>query len=255
MLRVKPGFAPQTGSARVETMSDHTKKSQNETTRRNFLKSAAVTSAALSAPTFIPARVLGREGAPGANEEIIIGVIGTGNRANQLMDQVPPPGRIVALADCFKFRATETARKKKKPEWAIYQDYRQMFDKEKLDAVMIATPDHARTLPCIRAVQAGYDVYAEKPLTAYIQEGRILVDHVRKNNKIFQVGTQQRTMEINRFCCALVRDGKIGKVEQVSAVNYPGSRKYQQLPEEPVPATDDWDTWCGPTPLRPFNNK
>jgi predicted dehydrogenase len=222
--------------------------------RRDFLKAATAATVGIGVPTFIPARVLGRQGAPGANEEIILGVIGVGGRANQLIDQVPPPGRIVAAADCYLKRA-EDAASKRGVKWAIYQDYRQMFDKEKLDAVIIATPDHARTLPCIRAVQAGYDVYAEKPLTAYIKEGRILVDHVRKHNKIFQVGTQQRTMEINRFCCALVRDGKIGKLERVSAVNYPSSRKYQYLPEEPVPATDDWNTWCGPTALRPFNNK
>lgn len=223
-------------------------------TRRDFLKTAAVATTALGAPTFIPAHVLGRAGEPGANEQVVIGVIGTGGRANQLIDQVPAPGRIVAVADCYLQRAIDTAKKRNK-DWGTYQDYRQMFDKEKLDAVIIGTPDHARTLVCICAVQAGLDVYAEKPLTAYIREGRILVDHVRKQKRIFQVGTQQRTMEINRFCCEYIRDGKIGKVTQVSAVNYTKSRPYAELPEEPVPATDDWDTWCGPTALRPFNKQ
>jgi len=223
-------------------------------TRRDFLKTAAAATTALGAPTFIPARVLGREGSPSANEQIIIGAIGIGGRCNQLLDQVPEGARVVAVADCYVKRARDAAERRK-AKWAVYQDYRQMFDKEKLDAVIIATPDHARTLPCVRAVQAGLDVYAEKPLTAYIHEGRILVDHVRKNKRIFQVGTQQRTMEVNRFCCEFVRDGKIGKVKQVSAVNYPGPRKYEGLPEETVPAEDDWNTWCGPTPLRPFNNQ
>lgn len=232
------------------------KENENKagSTRREFLKTAAAATTALGAPTIIPARVLGREGGPSANEQIIIGVIGVGGRANQLIDQVPPPGRIVAASDCYLHRAREAAERRK-AKWGIYQDYLQMFDKEKLDAVIIATPDHARTLPCIRAVQAGFDVYAEKPLTAYIHEGRILVNHVRKHNRIFQVGTQQRTMAINRFCCAFVRDDKIGKVKQVSAVNYTSSRKYLPLPEEPIPATDDWNTWCGPTPLRPFNKQ
>ena len=229
-------------------------KNTTGSTRRAFLKTAAAATTAFGAPTFIPARVLGREGGPSANEQIIIGVIGTGGRANQLIDQVPPPGRIVAAADCYLQRATDSA-KRRNANWAVYQDYRQMFDKEKLDAVIIGTPDHARTLPCIRAVQAGLDVYAEKPLTVYIREGRILVDHVRKHNRIFQVGTQQRTMEVNRFCCQFVRDGKIGKLKQVSAVNYTGANIYHDLPEEPIPATDDWNTWCGPTPLRPFNNQ
>ncbi len=191
-----------------------------ESTRRDFLKTAAAATTVLGVPTFIPARVLGREGYPSANEQIIIGAIGIGGRCNQLLDQVPEGARVVAVADCYVKRARDAAERRK-AKWAVFQDYRQMFDKEKLDAVIIATPDHARTLPCVRAVQAGLDVYAEKPLTAYIHEGRILVDHVRKNKRIFQVGTQQRTMEVNRFCCEFVRDGKIGKVKQVSAVNYP----------------------------------
>jgi hypothetical protein len=223
-------------------------------TRREFIKTAAAATTALGAPTFIPARVLGREGVPSANEQVVIGAIGIGGRCNQLIDQVPAGGRIVAAADCYLQRATDAAQRRK-ANWAIYQDYRKMFDGEKLDAVIIATPDHARTLPCIRAVEAGLDVYAEKPLTVYIHEGRVLVNHVRKHKRIFQVGTQQRTMEVNRFCCEFVREGKIGKIKQVSAVNYTGANTYQGLPEEPIPPTDDWNTWCGPTELRPFNSK
>lgn len=223
--------------------------------RRTIVKgAAAAASAAIAAPMFVPARVLGREGAPGANEEILIGFIGCGNRAKQLMDQVPPPGRIVALADCYKVRTVDAAKEKNRPQWNLYQDDREMFEREKLDAVVVATPDHARTLPCIRAVQAGLDVYAEKPLTAYIREGRVLVDQVRKHQRVFQVGSQQRTMEINRFCCEFVRDGKLGKLKKVLAVNYTGPRPIEGLSEEPIPDGDDWATWCGPTELRPFNN-
>jgi predicted dehydrogenase len=226
----------------------------SQCTRRKFIKRAAATSTALALPTFVPARVLGREGLPGANEEILIGFIGTGGRARQLMDQVPEAGRIVAIADCYKQRLTETLDQKK-AKWSAYQDYREMFDHEKLDAVVVATPDHGRTLPCIRAMQAGLDVYAEKPLTAYIREGRLLVDAARKLSRVFQVGSQQRTMEINEFCCRYVREGKLGKLKKVQGVNYSGPVKYAGLPEEPIPDGDDWNTWCGPTPLRAFNNK
>jgi predicted dehydrogenase len=221
-------------------------------TRRTFLKQLSATSALLP---FVPGRLLAREGQPGANGEIRIGVIGTGGRSRQLMEQLPAPGKIVAIADCYQQRLTDTLNQFK-AEWPTYADYREMFDREHLDGVIVGTPDHARTLPCIRAVQAGLDVYAEKPLTAYIQEGRLLVDAVRKHNRIFQVGTQQRTMEINRFCCELVRDGGIGKVKVVQGVAYTGPRPYDaNLPEEPVPTGDNWDVWCGPTPLRPFNNQ
>jgi predicted dehydrogenase len=223
-------------------------------TRREFLKRSAAASTLLSAPMFVPSTVLGRDNTPSANEQVIIGAIGIGGRCNQLLDQVPAGGKVVAVADCYLQRAKDTVSRRK-VKWSVYQDYRQMFEREKLDAVIVATPDHARTLPCIRAVMAGLDVYAEKPLTAYIREGRILVDAVRKNNRVFQVGSQQRSMEINRFCCEFVRDGKLGKIKQVNGVNYGAPRKYTKLPEESIPPTDDWNTWCGPTELRPFNSQ
>jgi predicted dehydrogenase len=222
--------------------------------RRTFLKRAAAAGSVFAAPLFVRSSVLGRGNSVGANEEVLIGVIGVGGRARQLIDQIPAGGRVVALADCYLQRATDAANERS-TKWAVYQDYRQMFDREKLDAALIATPDHARTLPCIRAVQAGLDVYAEKPLTVYVREGRVLVDAVRKHNRIFQVGTQQRTMEINRFCCEFIREGKIGKVKSVSGVNYTGPRRYESLPEEPIPPGDDWNVWCGPTELRPFNSQ
>jgi predicted dehydrogenase len=222
--------------------------------RRDFLKRAAAAGSAFAAPGFIPAKVLGLEKGPVPSEQILIGVIGVGGRARQLIDQIPPAGRVVALADCYLQRAADAA-KERQPSWAVYQDYRQMLDREKLDAVLVATPDHTRTLPCIHALQAGLDVYAEKPLTAYVREGRVLVEAVRRNQRVFQVGTQQRTMEINHFCCEFIRSGKIGAIKNVSAVNYSGPRRYEGLPEEPIPATDDWNTWCGPTELRPFNNQ
>jgi predicted dehydrogenase len=225
-----------------------------QSSRREFLQRTVAAGSAVAVPTFVPGRVLGLENTPPPSEQILIGVIGVGGRSRQLMDQVPAGGRLVALADCYPKRAQDAANERKS-KWPVYQDYLEMFDKERLDAVIIGTPDHARTLPCIRAVQAGLDVYAEKPLTAYVREGRVLVDAVRRHKRIFQVGTQQRTMEINRFCCEYIRDGKIGTVEKVEGVNYPGPRRYEGLPEEPVPEGDDWNTWCGPTELRPFNNQ
>jgi len=228
-------------------------KNSQQSTRRTFLKQVTQASAVVAAPMFVPAKVLGRDGGLGANEQILIGVIGVGGRARQLIDQIPQGGRVIAAADCYFPRAADAARERQ-AKWAIYQDYRQMLDREKLDAVLVATPDHARTLPCIHAVQAGLDVYAEKPLTVYVREGRVLVEAVRKYRRVFQVGTQQRTMEINRFCCEMVREGKIGAVKLVSAVNYTGPSRYEGLPEEPIPEGDDWNMWCGPTELRPFNH-
>ncbi|MCA9258875.1 MAG: Gfo/Idh/MocA family oxidoreductase [Planctomycetales bacterium] len=221
--------------------------------RRHFIKRSLAACAATT--SLIGTQQSPTRAAVSPGEEIIIGFIGCGNGAKQLMEQVPSPGRIVAAADCFVPRAEEASRLRGDGKWAVYQDYRRMLDQERLDAVVVATPDHVRTLPCIHAVQAGLDVYAEKPLTAYVREGRRLVDEVRRNQRIFQVGSQQRTMEINRFCCEFVRQGRLGKITKVLGVNYPGPRPNVDLPEEAVPTGDDWDAWCGPTQLRPFNSQ
>ena len=222
--------------------------------RRRFLKRSLALGASVGVSKLLSTQVVGRETSISPNEQILIGFIGCGNRARQLMEQIPAPGRIVAVADCYLPRA-EQAAQDRNPKWNCYQDYRKMVDQEQLEAVVVATPDHARTLPCIHAVLAGLDIYAEKPLTAYVREGRVLVEAVRKHKRVFQVGTQQRSMEINRFCCEYIRSGKIGEIKKVSAVAYPGPRRYEELPEEEIPPGDDWNMWCGPAPLRPFNNQ
>ncbi|NLX13700.1 MAG: Gfo/Idh/MocA family oxidoreductase [Phycisphaerales bacterium] len=221
--------------------------------RRGLLQRGAAASVGLAAPYIIPSGVLAAPGRPGANDRIIIGFVGSGSRAQQLMDHVPAEGRIVAICDCFPQRYINTLKKKNK-EWNTYQYYQDMFEKENLDAVVVATTDHARVLPCIHACQAGLDIYAEKPLTLTIREGRILVDAVRKYERVFQVGSQQRTMEMNRFACELVRSGGIGKVKEVHGICYVGPRDYVNLPPQPIPEGNDWDVWQAQTEARPYNN-
>jgi len=221
--------------------------------RRRFLeRSVTIGATGLAMPYVIPSGVLAAPGQPGANDRIVIGFIGTGGRARQLMDHVPADGRIVAICDCYRQRYIETLQQKQ-TNWKTYQYHREMFDKENLDAVVVATPDHARVLPCIHACQAGLDVYAEKPLTLTIAEGRALVNAARKYKRVFQVGSQQRTMEMNRFACELVRTGGIGTIQAVLAVNYTGPRHYTGLPGQPIPDGDDWDLWQSRTESRPFN--
>ncbi len=223
--------------------------------RRKFLQQTSAAGAAVAAPMIVPATLLGRDDGTPPSEQIRIGVIGTGNRARQLMSQLPAPGKLIAIADCYEQKMIDVQTKLKQ-EFTRYTDYREMFDKEKLDAVIIATPDHGRSLPCIVACQAGLDVYAEKPLTTYIAEGRAVVNAARRYKRVFQVGTQQRTMELNRFCCDLVRGGGLGELKLVQVVNYTNSNLYpgvDELPEEEIPAGDNWDVWCGPTEVRPFN--
>ena len=111
--------------------------------------------------------------------------------------------------------------------------------------MIVATGDFQRVGPCIHACRAGKDVYAEKPLSLSVREGRALVQAVRRHDRVLQVGTQQRSMAINRLACALLREGKLGRIEEVRAINYSGPREAPAggLPAEPVPAGLDWDAW------------
>jgi predicted dehydrogenase len=208
----------------------------------------------LAVPYLVPRSVLAAPGKPGANDRIQIGVIGSGNRSSLLVAQTPEPGRIVAICDVDLGRAA-LFLKKLKANWPVVQDYRKLLDRKDIDGLIVGTTDHGRVLPCIHACQAGKDVYAEKPLTLTIGEGRVLVRAVRKYGRVLQVGSQQRSMAINRVACEFVRNGGLGKVHTVLGVNYPGPNRFPGLPQEKTPEGLDWDKWCGQTELRPYNRR
>ncbi len=190
----------------------------------------------------------------GANDRIRIGVIGAGNRSGLLIDQLPEEAEVVSIADCFLERC-EAARAKRQARWRIHQDYRRLLDEKDVDGVIASTTDHARVLVSIHACQAGKDIYAEKPLTLYVAEGRALVNAVREHNRILQVGSQQRSMAMNQLACTFVRNGGLGKLHFVQGACYPSSRPAPPLPEEPKPDTLNWDVWLNQTPARPYNKK
>ena len=201
-----------------------------------------------AAPLFLPRRVFG------ANDRIRVGVIGAGGRANLLIDQLPPGAEIVAVADCYPKRADE-AVSRRKANWSVHHDHRALLDLKDIDGVIVATADHQRVLCAIHACQAGKDVYAEKPLTLYIAEGRALVKAARRYDRVFQVGSQQRSMAMNRVACEFVRSGGLGKLLFVQGVNYPPSVEVPQLVEQPVPDGLNWDLWLSQAPLRPYHSK
>jgi predicted dehydrogenase len=225
-------------------------------TRRQFLDTTAKTLAAgaIGAPLFVARRALAAPGKTGANDRITVGAIGVGGRASLLLQQLPESAQIVALSDCNLPRA-EGFKAKTKGEWPIYQDYRKLLDRKDLDAVIVATGEFQRVLPCIYACQAGKDVYAEKPLTLYVREGRALVEAVRRHGRVLQVGSQQRSMAVNRVACELIRSGGLGKVLEIRAINYGGAEAApaQGLPARDLPAGLDWNMWLNQAAERPFN--
>lgn len=223
--------------------------------RRHFLKSCVgAVSTVFAVPTIIPRHVLGGAGVPGANERIAVGAIGVGGRATLLLQQLPEAGRIVALSDCNLPRA-ESYKANAQADWPLYQDYRQLLDRQDIDAVIVATGEFQRIVPCIHACQAGKDVYAEKPLSLYVREGRALVTAARQHQRVVQVGTQQRSMEVNRVACELIRNGGLGKIREVRAVNYSGAEASPDtpFPETAVPAGLDWNMWLNQAAWRPFH--
>lgn len=192
--------------------------------------------------------------ASGPNEKLRVGAIGVGGRASLLLEQLPEGADIVALCDVNVPRA-HAFREKKGANWPIYVDYRRILDRADIDAVIVGTGEFQRVLPCIHACQAGKDVYAEKPLTLYVAEGRALVKAARRHDRVVQVGTQQRSMEINRLACEFVRNGGLGKLLEVRAVNY-GSSSPTPTPlpaEEPIPTGLDWSAWLNQAAERPFS--
>jgi predicted dehydrogenase len=212
--------------------------------RRTWL---AATGAVLSAAT--AARGMARQ--PG--DRIRVGAIGVGGRGRLLLEQLPQTAELVAICDCNLSRAEEFT-KQRGGGWEVCQDYRRLLDRADIDAVIMATGDFQRALPCIHACQAGKDVYAEKPLTLTVAEGRAIVNAARRHQRVFQVGTQQRSMTINRLACEFVRDGGLGRLREVRAVNYQGPRDHPEPwpVAEPVPAGLDWNAWLNQAAERPF---
>jgi predicted dehydrogenase len=227
--------------------------------RRDFLKAAAIGAVT---PHVIPRGVLAAPGRPGTNDRIRTAVIGAGNRVRALILQSPADLKLVAISDCWlqKAPALAQAAAKSNPRMcpdaakvASYQDYRKMLAKEKLDAVFVTTTTHARVLCCIHSVQAGLDVYAEKPLTLTIEEGRVLTSAVRKHRSVLQAGTQCRSMANMLWAYAFVRNGGLGKVSKVLAPCYMPPERWAPKPGQPVPRGFNWDMWCNQTELRPFH--
>jgi predicted dehydrogenase len=225
---------------------------QPRSSRREFLHRTVITGAAsVAVPYLIPGGVLAAAGKPGANERIGIAGIGIGRQGTgDLLGALKfKECRFIGIADVYLPRAQKLCEKL---HGDAVQDYRRLLNRKDVDAIVTATPDHWRALVSVHACQAGKDVYAEKALSLTIREGRLMVEAARKYNRVFQVGSQQRSQAVNRIACEYLRGGKLGKISEVIGYNYPSPWECG-LPGEPVPEGLDWNMWCGPAPLVPFN--
>ena len=234
---------------------------RNDPSRRTALKSIGATTA-LAASGLLPQKVYAAPAAA-ANDKLRVGLIGAGNRAKWLtraLSRESDRAELVAVCDCYlpqiDFLAADNKKNPKVGDsWKRYQNYEQMFEQEDLDAVMIATPDHVRVRAAIIACAKGLDIYAEKPLSFSIPEGRALVEAVRKHKRVLQVGTQQRSTPINQYACEFVREGGLGKVSTILVKDYSGSRPATGLDQQSVPDGMDWNRFCDQAKLLDYHEQ
>ncbi len=228
--------------------------------RRSFLRRSAAAAAGIALPTLIPARVLAGRGEVGANERVNVGIIGLGGRARDIVkacDQVPGI-RLVGICDCYQPRIEKFQEKcGQGKNWTAYDDFRRMIDAEKLDAVMVETTTHARAWVTTLAMQAGLDVYIEKPMCLTVAEGRAMVNAARKWKRVTQVGTQQRSMPINNWASDLVKNGALGKIHTVLAPNFIGPFRWTESSGKDLHRAVEpwWDMWTNQAGLRPYAKK
>lgn len=234
-----------------------------KTTRRKFLeRSAGIASAALALPYFVPASALGKEGRIAPSERITLGSIGVGSMGRGDMKGLMQDegAQIVAVCDVFEDRR-EAAKKVAEERYgsgscAAYNDFRDLLARKDIDAVSITTQDHWHALIAVAAAKAGKDIYCQKPLGTTVEESQAIRDAVRRCNRVFQTGTQQRSDRSFRFACELARNGYLGKIHTIE-VAAPGpmyQRKYQKpTTPEPVPAGFDFEMYHGPAKARSYN--
>jgi len=190
------------------------------------------------------------------NDRPVFGTIGLRNQGWAITQKSFKFADFAALADVDSKVLGENVEKtekkqNKKPD--AYKDYRRILDREDIDAVMVATPDHWHTKIVVEAMYAGKDVYCEKPLTLTIDEGKLIEKVVKETGRVFQVGTMQRTECGHRFlqAVALVKNGRIGTVKKVTC-GIGGFSPSPVIPIAPVPEELDWEFWLGPAPKVPY---
>lgn len=220
--------------------------------RRGFLCRSAASGLA------IPALWLANDGIAGESrsksDRLVVGCIGNGGMGRGDAAAASRFGDIAALADVDRGRSEALAgnekifKGKKKPE--IFDDYRKLLDRKDIQIVTISTPDHWHTKIAVDALQAGKDVYCQKPLTLTIDEGKILCRVVRQTGRVLQVGTQQRSENNEMFlkAVAMCRHGRLGKIKRATCVIGGGPKGGPFKKTAPPPGLN-WERWLGQAPL------
>ena len=222
--------------------------SKSSRNRRSFLKSTAVAGTAASVPYFHSTPKTLADETASKNDRVTLGVIGAGGMANGNIRSARKWIDVVAISDVDKGRAESSNQNMSGGKADLYEDYRELLDRDDIDVVHVATPDHWHTKPLIEAMLAGKDVYCEKPLTLTIDEGKLIRKVQKETGRVVQVGTQQRsTFPLFVKAMALVAEGRLGKIKRVQAA-IGGAPSSPAIPVAEVPKNLNWDRWLGPAP-------
>ncbi len=226
--------------------------------RRSFIRTA------FAVPFILPSHIWSADPAP--SERVTIGMIGMGKMNNSLLKAFGgnKKAQVVAVCDVDTNRR-ESAKQKAEAIYAqdkpagwtgctAHADYRDLLARKDIDAVIIATPDHWHALQTIHALEAGKDVYCEKPLTHNIHEAIRVMESVQKHGRILQTGSMQRSMQEFRVAAEIARNGVLGKIKEV-IVGFGGPALPHQFKEDAMEPGLDWNSWQGPAPVRPYSTE
>ena len=231
-------------------------------TRRRFLKTATAAGAALGLPRLIPGSAMGADGTVAPSERIVLGAIGLGGRGTGDLHCFMGNADVqfVAICDIRKIRREAIKQTADQhygnTDCAMYRNMHDILARPDIDAMLIATGDRWHTMASITTAKAGKDMYCEKPCSMTIQESRALADTMQRYGRIYQAGTQRRSIGNFIFATDLVASGKLGKLKTVHANTLNPRTSHDWRPAEPQPPADevDWNMWLGPCPWRPYNS-
>jgi predicted dehydrogenase len=219
--------------------------------------------AAVSVPWLVPGQACGLAGAAAASQRITLGVIGIGPRVTYDLGGILPKPDVQCVAICDVQASRREAGKKLvdahygNKDCVLYRDFRELLARQDIDAVLIGTGDRWHAAASILAAKAGKDVYSEKPCGLTIGLCQALDDVIQKTGRVFQAGTQRRSVANFQAAVRLAHSGKLGKIHTLFASVYTPSVETSWLPTEQTPPRDvvDWDLWLGPAPWRPYNHR
>lgn len=250
------------------------------TSRRQFLRrTGGLFGAGVAAPLFVPTSALGRGGFVPPGERVTLGFIGVGGQGGgHLLGgawtylaggyTARRDVQVLAVCDVWRERRDQACQRVNRHyadtlgqdnyrSCQACTDFRQVLDRDDVDAVLIATPAHWHATMAVMAAQAGKDIYCEKPTAVTVRESRAVLDAVHRYGRIYQAGTQQRSEYGGKFrlACELVHNGRIGRLQEIYAYREGGSIAWPTRfgPSQPVPGNVDWDLYLGPAPWLPYD--